>query len=172
MEAMISDLLAYTRSFEEPIVSIRAVSLEEVFDKTLDDLRLRIAETNATVTRGALPALKVEPAHIGQVFRNLIGNAIQYRAERLPVIRVTAQLDSNFWVFAVSDNGIGIEDEYKEQVFGLFKRLHTRSKYAGTGLGLPISKKLVERYGGRIWMESKVGEGSTFYFSLPAELEN
>jgi len=169
MEVMITDLLAYTEALTAPMAVTRAVSLEEIFDKTLEDLQAKIAETSATVTRGALPALKVEAAPMGQVFRNLIGNALQYRAERLPAIRVTAQRESGFWVFAVRDNGIGIEDEYKEQVFGLFKKLHTRSKYAGTGLGLSVSKRLVERYGGRMWVESRVGEGSTFYFSLPGE---
>ena len=109
--------------------------------------------------------------HLRQIFQNLVGNAIKYRSERPPAIHVDARREAREWVISVADNGIGISPDYQDQIFGLFKRLHHREQYAGTGLGLAICKKLVERYGGRIWVESELGKGSVFFFSLPAEDE-
>jgi light-regulated signal transduction histidine kinase (bacteriophytochrome) len=132
----------------------------------LDNLRSSIEESNATVTHDALPALPVEPVHLQQIFQNLVSNAIKYRGSQPPRIHINAIRQDGVWKFSVRDNGIGIEPRYKDQVFGLFKRLHSGSRYSGTGLGLAICKKLVERYHGRIWVESKLGEGSTFFFTL------
>lgn len=100
--------------------------------------------------------------------QNLLGNAIKYRSASRPRIHVAARADGHEWIISVADNGIGIAPEYHEQVFGLFKRLNSRERYSGTGLGLAICKKLVERYGGRIWVESELGKGSTFFIRLPA----
>lgn len=169
MEGMIRDLLAYTQASVVPTPSRAVVSLNDIFDNTLNALQMAICENGATVNRGPLPALKLEPVHLNQLFQNLLSNALKYRSQLPPVIRVTAHREGKEWVISVADNGIGIEPEYKVEIFGLFKRLHTREHYSGTGLGLAICKKLVEHYRGRIWVESEVGQGSTFFIALPAE---
>ena len=169
MEGMIRDLLAYTQASAIPVVPKTAVPLNEVFDSTVATLQVATRENGASITRGELPVLKVVPIHLCQLFQNFLSNALKYRSERPPVIRVTAHRQAGEWVFSVADNGIGIDPEYQHQIFGLFKRLHTREHYSGTGLGLAICKKLVEHYHGRIWVESEFGKGSTFFFSLPAE---
>jgi signal transduction histidine kinase len=113
----------------------------------------------------------VEPVHLQQIFQNLVSNAIKYRGNEPPRIHIGAVCEGDGWRFSVQDNGIGIEPRYKDQVFGLFKRLHSGTRYSGTGLGLAICKKLVERYHGRIWVESQPDSGSTFFFTLaPGEL--
>jgi PAS domain S-box-containing protein len=169
MESMIHDLLAYTQASAIPVGPEKAVSLNHVFDSTVATLDIAARESGAIITRGELPALKVEPVHLRQLFQNLLSNALKYRSERPPAIHVAAERRGGEWVFSVADNGIGIAVEYQNQIFGLFKRLHTREQYSGTGLGLAICKKLVEHYHGRIWVESEIGQGSTFFFSLPAE---
>jgi light-regulated signal transduction histidine kinase (bacteriophytochrome) len=107
-----------------------------------------------------------DSVQLSQVFQNLVGNAIKYRGERVPEVHVSAQRHEDEWQFAVSDNGIGIEPRYFERIFEMFQRLHTRNEYSGTGIGLAIVKKIVERHGGRIWVESVPGQGSRFYFTL------
>ena len=169
MEGMIRDLLAYTQASAISVVPKTAVPLNEVFDGTVTTLQVATPENDASITRGELPVLKVEPVHLHQLFQNLLSNALKYRSEWSPVIHVSARRETEEWVFSVTDNGIGIEPQYQHQIFGLFKRLHTRERYSGTGLGLAICKRLVEHYHGRIWVESEVGKGSTFFFSLPAE---
>ncbi|MCU1330297.1 MAG: domain S-box protein [Bryobacterales bacterium] len=127
-----------------------------------------IRESGALIERAPLPKLFVEETHLVLVFQNLIGNAIKYRSERTPVIRVSAQREQNMWRLCVQDNGIGIEPAYQQHVFGIFKRLHTSAAYAGTGMGLAICQEIIHRYGGRIWVESSgAGQGSTFCFTLP-----
>jgi light-regulated signal transduction histidine kinase (bacteriophytochrome) len=126
-----------------------------------------IEECQAQVTCDPLPAVIASPVHLLQLFQNLVGNAIKYRGETAPVIHVSAVADGGKWVFSVKDNGIGIEPQHTTRIFGLFKRLHGRDRYSGTGLGLAICQKIVERYGGRIWVESEVGKGSTFLFTWP-----
>jgi PAS domain S-box-containing protein len=170
MEGMIRDLLAYAEASVIPVALKAAILSNEIFDTVTATLQLSIRENGASVTRGDLPFLKVEQVHLSQLFQNLfLSNALKYRSERPPVIRVSAHWQSPEWIFSVADNGIGIEPEYRDQIFGLFKRLHTRERYSGTGLGLAICRKLVEHYHGRIWVESELGKGSTFFFSLPAE---
>ena len=115
--------------------------------------------------------VSADPAQLALVFQNLIANAIKFRGERSPVIHVGAERDGAFWRFAVRDNGIGMESQYAERVFILFQRLHTRADYQGTGIGLAVCKKIIERHGGRIWVESEPGHGATFHFSLPAKEE-
>lgn len=133
-------------------------------------LEARIAEVGATVTAGPLPRVCGDTAQLAYVFQNLLSNALKYRKEGLrPVITVDAEMQKEMWVIAVRDNGIGFDQKYAEGIFGLFKRLY-RDEYPGTGLGLAICQRIVERYGGRVWAESELGIGSTFFVALcPAE---
>jgi light-regulated signal transduction histidine kinase (bacteriophytochrome) len=115
-----------------------------------------------------MPSLRIHTTQLQQIFQNLVGNAIKYRRPEIaPVINVSARQEGESWLFSVSDNGLGIEAQYKERIFGLFKRLHTGDEYSGTGIGLAICQRIVERYHGRIWVESELGRGSTFSFTLP-----
>jgi PAS domain S-box-containing protein len=167
MEMLVRDLLTYTQagSFELPT---KAIDAGGVLKTTQASLAGTISETGAEIIAGALPAVTVHEAHLQQVFQNLMSNAMKYRSpERAPVIKVTAERQGERWVFAVSDNGIGINPEYKERIFGLFKRLHSNEEYSGTGIGLALCQRIVDRYNGRIWVESELGRGSTFYFTLP-----
>jgi signal transduction histidine kinase len=166
MGRMIRDLLEYTRAASISETLPDRVSLEDALEEALRNLQASIEESKAGVTHDPLPALEVEAVHLQQIFQNLVSNAIKYRSAQPPRIHIGAVLKGGVWEFSVRDNGIGIEPRFKDQVFGLFKRLHSRSRYSGTGLGLAICKKLVERYGGQIWVESQPGAGSTFFFTL------
>lgn len=166
MGRMISDLLEYTKAATVSEELPETSSLEEALSAALTNLQASIREANALITHDPLPNLCVEPVHLQQIFQNLLSNAIKYRGEEPPRIHIGATQRSGAWEFSVADNGIGIEPRYKDQVFGLFKRLHPHPRYPGTGLGLAICKKLVERYHGRIWVQSQVGKGSTFFFTL------
>jgi signal transduction histidine kinase len=166
MGRMIRDLLEYTRAASGSDTLPERVALEGPLEDALDNLQASIQESNAIVTHDPLPTLPVEPVHVQQIFQNLISNAIKYRGGEAPRIHIGAVCERGVWRFSVHDNGIGIEARYKDHVFGLFKRLHGRNRYSGTGLGLAICKKLVERYQGRIWVESQPGDGSTFFFTL------
>ncbi len=166
MEMLVRDLLAYTRTnlLDKPTEPMDA---SEALQIALENLAGAIAESSAKVTFDPLPAVPVHATHLQQLLQNLVGNAIKYRRpEAVPAVHVTAQRRERDWLFSVSDNGIGIEMEFKERIFGLFKRLHG-DEYAGTGIGLAICQRIVERYHGRIWVESEPGRGSTFYFTLP-----
>jgi light-regulated signal transduction histidine kinase (bacteriophytochrome) len=138
-------------------------------NEALSHLAAVIEEHRAKVVFSTLPTVRVAEVHLTQLLQNLVGNAVKYRAERTPEIRIGAVRRGNMWEFFVADNGIGIEDEYKEQIFGIFKRLHHNHKYSGTGIGLAICQRIVQRAGGRIWVESQPGQGSTFFFTLPAQ---
>jgi PAS domain S-box-containing protein len=167
METMVRDLLAYTRvtSLDQPVEPADAT---EALESALSNLAVSISEAGAKVSAGPLPSVRVHAAHLQQLFQNLVGNAIKYRSpERSPEVRVTAKRQDHSWVFVVSDNGIGIDPKYKEVIFGLFKRLHTAEEYSGTGIGLALCQRIVNRYHGRIWVESEPGQGSTFRFTLP-----
>jgi PAS domain S-box-containing protein len=166
MQTLIDDLLAYSRVGRRggelvPTDSGRALL------QALAGLRSTIEESAAEISHSSMPMVRADNSQLSQVFQNLIGNAIKFHGEKPPRVRVDAKRDGDQWVFSVSDNGIGIAGEFREQIFLIFQRLHTKDKYPGTGIGLAICKKIVERHGGRIWVESKPGQGSTFYFSIP-----
>ena len=168
MEMLVRDLLAYTQvgRLEPPD---HDADSNQAVRETLANLEGAIVESGARITSDPLPPVRVHETHLKQLFQNLIGNAIKYRSrERLPVIHVSAGRADGHWRFSVSDNGIGIEPQYKERIFGLFKRLHAGDEYSGTGIGLAICQRIVERYHGRIWVESEPGQGSRFTFTLPA----
>ncbi len=167
MELLLKDLLAYTR-----VANIaregaaKPIESGAVVERVLSNLEAAIRENGASVTVEKLPRVRVEHVHLIQLLQNLVGNAIKYRSERPPKIHIRAERQGSQWRFSVEDNGIGIDRKHEKLVFGIFKRLHGQ-KYAGTGIGLAICQRIVERYGGRIWVESQVGKGSTFRFTLP-----
>ena len=152
MDNLIKDLLEYTRASADSIADPSPISLDTVVRHVLNLLSPSIQEVAATVTTGSLPSLRIQAIHAQQIFQNLISNAIKYRAKKPLHIDIGAVQDGDKWKFHVADNGIGLADTYRDQIFGLFKRLHSSSEYSGTGLGLAICKKLVDRYGGRIWV--------------------
>jgi light-regulated signal transduction histidine kinase (bacteriophytochrome) len=131
------------------------------------DLQVAIADHNAEVIFNDLPTLRTDPSQIRLVFQNLIQNAIKFNGEEKPVIQINSERKRKEWLFSVKDNGIGIDPEYHERIFVIFQRLYEKEKYPGTGIGLSICKKIVERHGGKIWVESELGKGSSFYFTLP-----
>ena len=169
MEALLRDILAYTRAANTAEQAPGLVDASTVLQKVLVNLQNSLAENGVAVEYGGLPAVRVLDVHLLQLFQNLIGNALKYRGAQAPRVRVSAVPDGAQWRFSIEDNGIGFEPKYREQVFGLFKRLHTAEEYPGTGVGLAICQKIVERYGGRIWVESQPGSGSSFFFTLPGE---
>ena len=168
MQRLIDDLLAFSRVGTRGGEMV-AVDSGPVVDRSLEDLGAAIAESGARIERGVLPVLRADPKQCQHLFTNLIGNALKFRGAAPPVVRVGAVRDGAFWRFSVADNGIGIDAQYFERIFVIFQRLHLREEFQGTGIGLAICKKVVERHRGRIWVESEPGKGSTFLFTLPAE---
>jgi PAS domain S-box-containing protein len=167
MQGLIQDLLAYSRAGTNG-EALCKVSGEDVLQKALTNLRITIKQSGAVVTHDTLPAVRTDETQLTQVFQNLIGNAIKYRSAEVPRVHVSATRNgSNEWTFSVRDNGLGIAPQYFERIFILFQRLHGRDEFEGTGIGLAICKKILERLGGRIWVESQPEKGSTFYFALP-----
>ncbi len=167
---LVGDLLSYTRTSMSQLAPV-PVSSKDALCAAIENLDAAIRESEAEVTYDeALPVLRIGETHLQQLFQNLIGNALKYRSEQPPRVHVAAEKRGEFWCFSVTDNGIGIDPKYKEIVFGLFKRLQHK-QYSGTGIGLAICKRVVERYGGRIWVESELGRGSTFYFTVPQYAE-
>jgi PAS domain S-box-containing protein len=167
MQRLIDDLLAYSRigtRSESP----RDVSASECLQAALRNLAARIDETRADIRAGALPTVCVDPLQFTQLLQNLIGNALKFCSDERPLVRVDAVREDDHWHFRVSDNGIGIDPQYAERIFVIFQRLHTRQHYAGTGIGLAICKRIIEQIGGRIWVESRLGHGATFHFTVPA----
>jgi signal transduction histidine kinase len=167
MQGLINDLLSLSRVATKG-KAFTLVDCNAIMGRVRQDLEVAVQECGARITAVDLPLVMADDLQLGQVFQNLIANAIKYRAQGVPPdIRVTAAADKGEWLFAVSDNGIGIEPQHFDRVFQLFQRLHTREEYSGTGIGLALCKKIVERHGGRIWVESTQGKGSTFFFTLP-----
>jgi PAS domain S-box-containing protein len=168
MEGLVRDLLAYTQTGTVGTPP-QAVESSRALRAALANLGGAIIETSALIENGPLPAVPAHAAQLQQLFQNLIGNAIKYHRPGIPpVVKVSAARKNGDWRFAVADNGIGIEPRYRDRIFGLFKRLHAQNEYPGTGIGLALCLRIVERHHGRIWVESEPGKGSTFYFTLPA----
>jgi light-regulated signal transduction histidine kinase (bacteriophytochrome) len=166
MQALIDDLLEYSRvgRSEKPF---DVIDCNLVFEDACANLQLAIRQDQASVTRGDLPRVRGDSFQLLQLFQNLIGNAIKYRSSEAPMVRVSASRQGDSWVFSVQDNGIGIAEQYHPRIFQLFQRLHSQKQYSGTGIGLAICQRIVDRHGGRLWVESEPNRGSTFYFSIP-----
>ncbi|MDP2312213.1 MAG: ATP-binding protein [Pseudomonadota bacterium] len=166
MQTLIDDLLTYSRltSREAPL---EPTNCDDVLGEALANLEVPLKESRAVVTHDHLPVVRADRTQLLQVFQNLVSNALKYRSERTPKIHVSAEHRGDEWMFSVRDNGIGIAPQYADRIFKIFQRLHTRKDYPGTGIGLAVCKTVVERHGGRIWVESEPEEGSTFYFTLP-----
>jgi PAS domain S-box-containing protein len=172
MQALINDLLTYAR-VETRGKDPAPVDCEETLNQALANLRMAIKESGVRITHGPLPEVMGDDTQLVQLFQNLIANAIKFHAKARPQIHLSAVRNNGDWLFAVRDNGIGIPPEHAERIFQIFQRLHGRTEYPGTGIGLAVCKKIVERHGGRIWVESQPGQGSTFSFTLPRkELTN
>ncbi len=165
MSELIRDLLQYSQAGQSEDHEPELVNPEEVLDTVLQNLGARIEEASAEITHDPLPNVLTHRVWFAQLFQNLVGNALKYRSQEPPRVHVSARRDGSHTVFAVKDNGVGIDAKYKDQVFGVFKRLHGRN-VEGTGIGLATCKRIVERAGGRIWFESEPGRGSTFYFTI------
>ena len=166
MQQLISDLLTFSRVGKQQKPHT-AVPTSEIVDQTVADLEVAIQESRGVVTRADLPTVSADRGQMGQLFGNLIRNGLKFRTDEPPRIHVDAERNGQAWVFSVRDNGIGIDTEFSERIFRAFQRLHERNKYPGTGIGLAIAKKIVERHGGRIWIESEPGKGTTFFFTIP-----
>jgi light-regulated signal transduction histidine kinase (bacteriophytochrome) len=170
MKTLILDLLKFSRvntSQEEH----ELVDLNETCNSILLTYKQRIEQSNATINVHPLPIILGSKTELVQLFQNLIGNALKYHGEIPPVINVKAKDADVFWEFSIADNGIGIDPRFFKKIFVIFQRLHHKNEYSGTGIGLAICKKIIERHGGSIWVESAAGEGSTFYFTLPKNLQ-
>jgi two-component system, chemotaxis family, sensor kinase Cph1 len=166
MQTLIDDVLAYSK-VDMQAVEFQITDVETPLQRALSNLRGRIAESGAVITQDPLPTLMADKTQLMQLFQNLIANAIKFRSEKTPEIHLSAsQLEDN-WLFSIKDNGIGIDPRFSERIFVIFQRLHTRDEYQGTGMGLAICKKIIECHRGRIWVESELGEGATFYFTIP-----
>jgi PAS domain S-box-containing protein len=167
MQGLIQDLLAYSRAGTNG-KALCEVSGEDALQGALTNLRITMVQSGAVVTHDPLPVVRTDATQLTQVFQNLVGNAIKYRSAEVPRVHVSAtKKGGNEWIFSVRDNGLGIAPQYFERIFILFQRLHGRNEFEGTGIGLAICKKVVERLGGSIWVESQLDKGSTFYFALP-----
>lgn len=166
MQALIQDLLKYSRvgSQGKPF---EPTDFSKALQQALSYLKITIQEEEAEVTHDPMPTLTADPTQVTQLFQNLIGNAIKFRKEEPPRVHVSARQEENEWIFSVRDNGIGIPPQYLDRIFLIFHRLPNKETVAGTGLGLSVCKKIVERHGGRIWAESEEGKGSTFHFTMP-----
>jgi signal transduction histidine kinase len=170
MQALIQDLLAFSRAGGSGN-GIKRTECKGVVEQALRDLQAALADSGAVVTCGNLPAVMCRPHQLEQVFQNLIGNALKFCGTESPVIQIDAQKKENEWVFSVTDNGIKIAPENAEVIFDIFQRLHSRTEYAGNGIGLAICKKIVEQQGGKIWVEPQSTPGATFKFTWPATEE-
>ena len=171
MKQLIEDLLAYSRVGTKG-QEFKPVALEAPLRRALFNLRVGIEEASAAVTYDPLPTVQGDEVQLGQLLQNLIGNALKFRSDSVPRIHLGVTDSPHEWTIEVRDNGIGLEPQYYERIFMVFQRLHNKGEYPGTGIGLAICKKVVERHGGRIWVESRPGDGSSFYFTLPKRGDN
>lgn len=166
MQTLINDLLSLSRVNSRG-GEFKPTDCKIIMSRVLHDLDARIRDTNALIDVGDLPTVIADEQQLGQLFQNLLCNALKFRKEDKPRVRITGERQSDHWLFTVQDNGIGIAPEHSQQIFVLFQRLHSRQKYEGTGIGLAICKKIVERHGGHIWVESELSKGASFKFTLP-----
>jgi len=166
MQRLINDLLTYSRVTAQDKV-FEPVDCNGLLEEALSNLRVTVEENRAVVTHDPLPTVMADGGQLGQLFQNLIGNAIKFRGKEPPQVYVSAERRTGEWLFSVRDNGIGVDPQYAERIFVIFQRLHNREEYPGTGIGLALCKKIVERHGGRIWVASQTGQGTTFHFTLP-----
>jgi len=167
MRLLIDDLLAYARLGSQE-AELAPTDCEAILADAVSNLGSAIEENGATVTHDPLPTVMADRDQLSRLFQNLLSNAIKFRAVDPPAVHVSARRNENEWLFSVRDNGIGIDIEHFERIFLIFQRLHGKSEYSGTGIGLAICRKIVERHGGKIWIESQAGKGSTFCFTMPA----
>jgi light-regulated signal transduction histidine kinase (bacteriophytochrome) len=170
MQQLVQDLLSLSRSGRREM-SLDLVPLDNCVDEALEALELRIEETGATLQRDQLPTVRGDAGLLTQLFQNLIGNALKFHGEEPPHVSLSAEQAEAQWLVEVADNGIGLKPEYAQQIFSPFKRLHRRDEYEGTGIGLAICRKIVERHGGKIWVESEPGKGARFRFTLAGDKE-
>jgi signal transduction histidine kinase len=166
MQDLINALLAYSRIGTKGR-DFEPTECESVLKTTLKNLQMAIEDSQAVVTHDPLPTVNADATQLGQLFQNLMGNAIKFRGDKCPAVHVSAAKSGQEWVFSFRDDGIGIDPQYSERIFVIFQRLHSKEEYPGTGIGLALCKKIVERHGGRIWLESEPGKGATFRFTLP-----
>lgn len=169
MQILINDLLAYSRVGTQGR-EFKPTECTAVLEEAIANLQTAVKESGAVITHNSLPTVMADGPQLLQLFQNLVGNAIKFHGQEPPRIHVSAEPEEAGWVFSVRDNGLGIDPAYKERIFVIFQRLHGKTEYPGTGIGLAICKKIVERHGGRIWVESEVGKGATFHFTIPDEL--
>ena len=170
MHQLIADLVSYSR-INTRGSEFEPTDLDQVLDRALASTNESVRESAAIITRDALPTLVADGGQMEQLFRHLIDNALKFQNGRIPRVHIGAEHRASEWVFFVRDNGIGIDPELADRIFVVFQRLHGRGEYPGTGMGLAICRRIVERRGGRIWVESERGEGSTFYFTMPQRAE-
>jgi PAS domain S-box-containing protein len=169
MQTLINDLLSFSRVGTRA-QSLKPVNCQILLERAIANLKIAIEESGANITYDSLPEAIADATQLTQLFQNLLGNAIKFRSDRVPLIHVSVEYERGNWLFAVKDNGIGIESQYAERIFLIFQRLHSRKEYAGTGIGLAVCKKIVERHGGNLWLKSQFGQGSTFYFTIPDKI--
>jgi len=167
MQALIQDLLTYSRVGRGQAPT-QPTDLDDAFDRALANLHAAIEESGAAISAEPLPTVVADASQMTQLLQNLIGNALKFHGAEPVEVRVGAERHNGQWTFGVADNGIGIDPKHAERIFAIFQRLHTREEYPGTGIGLALCRKIVERHGGRIWVESEPGRGTTFRFTLPA----
>jgi light-regulated signal transduction histidine kinase (bacteriophytochrome) len=168
MSTLIRDLLAYSR-VSTRTEELSPTSSQEALDFALKNLGSAIDQSGAAVTHDPLPVVRADKTQLTQVFQNVVGNALKFRdPDRPPRIHVAVRQEQGKWLFSVADNGVGFEQQYEEKMFVIFQRLHGRGNYPGTGIGLAICRRIIERHGGRIWARGEPGKGSTFFFTLPS----
>ena len=167
MQTLIDDLLAYSRAGTCKR-ELSPTDVGECLRQAVDNLAATIRDSEARITHDDLPTIRADASQLVQLFQNLIANAIKFRSTATPAIHVGAGRKDGHWQFSVRDNGIGIDPEYQDRIFLIFQRLHNRREYPGTGIGLAICKKIVDRHGGQIWVESQLGQGAAFHFTIPA----
>lgn len=171
MQRLINNMLAYSRVDKKGSNELIPTDCEYVLRSAMANLALVLKDSDAVITCAHMPVVMADDVQLVQVFQNLIGNAVKFCGEKRPEIHVGAEVRDGEWLFSVKDNGTGIKEEEREQIFIMFLSVHDREKYSGNGIGLAICKKIVEHHGGRIWVESEYGKGSTFYFSIPVGKE-